>query len=145
MPSNNSDTKLRRLLLNLESQNRTKRGMKRDHLLKSKRVLDPSKKADLKRIMKKNRKKNIFQLYDVVGIDFDAKSKSVKKYKPRKANALKMLTNLGKRTSLKPKTKTTERKQKYNYPKAWLKKDGTILYNKKKAAAKFRKEHKPVR
>lgn len=120
----------------------TQRGRRRDMSLKARknRILNPNVPADLERI---NRLKNVFKKYDVVGVDFRKDSRGVgdgagrpKKSKP--ANALQMSNKLGKRTSLVKRKKT---RHKYNYPKHFLKKDGTIKKAFRRKAAKFRADN----
>jgi len=130
-------------LKNRFSKTSTQRGRRRDMSIKARksRILNPNVPADLKKI---STLKNVFKKYDVVGVDFRKDSRGVgpgagrpKKSKP--ANALRMLNKLGKRTSLANKKNP---RHKYNYPKNFLKKDGTIKKAFRKKAAQFRAQHK---
>ena len=120
----------RKTLEKIAKENRTKRGLARDQLLKSKRVLDPNNATHRKKLLTYKGKKNIFQLYDVVGIDLHPKSRSISKYKPRAAK--KSSSNV---------VRKNKHGHKYNYPKHYLKKDGKLKKAFRKKAAQWQREH----
>ena len=114
----NKNINLSNLLL-LAKKNRTSRGIKRDNLFLNKRILDPNNKKDLQKI---KRVKNVFQHYDVIGVDVgkkvvrkrknvknckrNEKSKKAVKKTAKKTMKMKMKTNEPLRRSQRLKSKT---------------------------------------